>query len=90
MSHTAASVKIIPTTVAVASSSACCRPPVWLCVGLGARGLVYHAWLAQLTAQAVLSNSEECIQTQAPELLAWRAAVSSGPAGAAAAIREAE
>jgi hypothetical protein len=43
--------------------------PVWLLVGLGARGLVYHAWLGQLIAAAVLSGSEEQLP---PELLAWR------------------
>jgi glycine/D-amino acid oxidase-like deaminating enzyme len=42
---------------------------VWLLVGLGARGLVYHAWLGQLVAQAVLSNSEQQLPQ---ELLAWR------------------
>lgn len=48
---------------------AACSVPVWLLVGLGARGLVYHAWLGKLTAAAVLSNSEEGLP---PELLEWR------------------
>jgi hypothetical protein len=43
--------------------------PVWLLVGLGARGLLYHAWLGQLIAAAVLSNSEDHLP---PELLSWR------------------
>lgn len=46
-----------------------CRVPVWLLVGLGARGLVYHAWLGKLLAAAVASNSEERLPA---ELLAWR------------------
>lgn len=46
-----------------------CRPPVWLLVGLGARGLVYHAWLGRLAATAVLEGSEHGL---APELLAWK------------------
>lgn len=54
---------------------------MWLIVGLGARGLVYHAWLAQLTAEAVLSDDEGCIQRHAPELLAWRAAAGQGQRG---------
>jgi hypothetical protein len=43
--------------------------PVWLLVGLGARGLVYHAWLGQLTAAAVISDSEDQLP---PELLSWQ------------------
>lgn len=46
-----------------------CRVPVWLLVGLGARGLVYHAWLGKLLAAAVLTDSEEQLPA---ELLAWR------------------
>jgi hypothetical protein len=46
-----------------------CRVPVWLLVGLGARGLVYHAWLGQLMAGAVLSNNEGHLPA---ELLSWR------------------
>jgi hypothetical protein len=56
---------------------------VWLLVGLGARGLVYHAWLGQLVAQAVLSNSEQQLPQ---ELLSWRGMT---PAAAAAAAGEA-
>ncbi|KAL6773664.1 CPLD32 [Auxenochlorella protothecoides x Auxenochlorella symbiontica] len=44
-------------------------PPVWLMSGLGARGLLYHAWLAQLTAEGVLRGGEEHLP---PELLRWR------------------
>ena len=51
------------------SSSNCTRvPPVWLCVGLGARGLVYHAWLGQLVARGILECTEEHVP---PELLGW-------------------
>jgi glycine/D-amino acid oxidase-like deaminating enzyme len=32
------------------------RPACWLLAGLGSRGLVYHAWLAERLAQAVLSG----------------------------------
>jgi hypothetical protein len=42
---------------------------VWLLVGLGARGLVYHAWLGRLAARAVVEGSEAHLP---PELLAWR------------------
>lgn len=41
----------------------------WLCVGLGSRGVVYHAWLGRIVAGAVLAGSEEGVP---PELLAWR------------------
>lgn len=46
-----------------------CRCSVWLLVGLGARGLVYHAWLGKLVAQGVLTNSEDQIPE---ELMSWR------------------
>jgi glycine/D-amino acid oxidase-like deaminating enzyme len=46
-------------------------PPTWLLVGLGARGLVYHAWLGRCAALAVLSGSEGHLP---PETLAWRRA----------------
>ncbi len=32
--------------------------------GLGARGLVYHAWLGKLVAQAVVEGSDACLPTQ--------------------------
>lgn len=63
---------------------------MWLVVGLGARGLVYHAWLGQLVVQAVLSGSEEQLP---PELLAWRDVASQQAAkgaAASAAMQEAE
>lgn len=41
----------------------------WLIGGLGARGLLYHAWLGKLTAQAVLSSSEDVLP---PELISWK------------------
>ena len=43
-----------------------------LLVGLGARGLVYHAWLGALVAQGVLDGSEQHIPA---ELLAWKTAL---------------
>jgi hypothetical protein len=44
-------------------------PPTWLYVGLGARGLVYHAWLGAAAARAALSGDEAHLP---PEALAWR------------------
>lgn len=46
-------------------------PPCWVVGGLGARGLVYHAWLGRLVAAAVLADSEEGLPA---ELLRWREA----------------
>ena len=37
---------------------------VWVVGGLGARGLVYHAWLGSLVASAVLSSDESLIPEQ--------------------------
>jgi glycine/D-amino acid oxidase-like deaminating enzyme len=51
-----------------------CSVPVWLLVGLGARGLLYHAWLGKLMAAAVLSNSEAGFPH---ELLEWRGKAAS-------------
>ena len=41
----------------------------WVVVGLGARGLVYHAWLGRLIACAILANDEEMIPL---ELRRWQ------------------
>ncbi|KAI3714973.1 hypothetical protein L6452_21936 [Arctium lappa] len=41
----------------------------WLFSGLGSRGLLYHAWLGKLMAQAVLACDEEVIPS---ELTSWR------------------
>lgn len=41
----------------------------WVFVGLGARGLVYHAWLAQLLAAAVVADDESLLP---PELREWQ------------------
>ena len=38
--------------------------PWWVVSGLGARGLVYHAWLGQLLAAAVLADSEALLPIQ--------------------------
>jgi len=43
----------------------------WVVGGLGARGLVYHAWLGELVVQAVLSDSEAALPSQ---LLRWKSA----------------
>ncbi|RDX71871.1 hypothetical protein CR513_48718, partial [Mucuna pruriens] len=42
----------------------------WLFGGLGSRGLLYHAWLGNLMAHAVLSCNEEVIPS---ELISWKA-----------------
>ncbi|KAK6942252.1 FAD dependent oxidoreductase [Dillenia turbinata] len=41
----------------------------WLFGGLGSRGLLYHAWLGKLMAQAVLACNEDLIP---PELTSWK------------------
>ncbi|CAN6459753.1 unnamed protein product [Victoria cruziana] len=41
----------------------------WLLGGLGARGLLYHAWLGKLMAKAVISCDENQLP---PELTAWK------------------
>lgn len=41
----------------------------WLIGGLGSRGLLYHGWVGNLTAQAVLSGNPDLIPT---ELTSWR------------------
>ncbi|KAI7728546.1 hypothetical protein M8C21_001064 [Ambrosia artemisiifolia] len=41
----------------------------WLFSGLGSRGLLYHAWLGKLMAQAVISCNEDVIPF---ELTSWR------------------
>ncbi|GAB4818006.1 hypothetical protein N2152v2_005052 [Parachlorella kessleri] len=43
----------------------------WFVGGLGARGLVYHAWLGRLLADAVSRDDEGVLP---PELLRWKAA----------------
>ena len=37
---------------------------LWVVGGLGARGLVYHAWLGSLMARAVLSGDEAVLPEQ--------------------------
>ncbi|XP_028754053.1 uncharacterized protein LOC114713545 isoform X2 [Neltuma alba] len=41
----------------------------WLFGGLGSRGLLYHGWLGNIMAQAVLSCNEQIIP---PELVSWK------------------
>lgn len=43
----------------------------WLLAGLGARGLVYHAWLAQKVAAAAVHGDESSLLL--PELQRWKA-----------------
>lgn len=43
----------------------------WILAGLGARGLVYHAWLARLTAISVFQGND-IISTEYPELARWK------------------
>jgi hypothetical protein len=52
------------------------KAPWWFICGLGARGLVYHAWLASIIASAMIQNDEDQIQPN--ELLAWQEVVASG------------
>eukprot|EP00775_Hariotina_reticulata_P006660 gene6660-6884_t len=54
-------------------------PPVWLLVGLGARGFVYHAWLGKVLAAAVIHEDESLLP---PELLGWKTNTSSSSAAA--------
>lgn len=52
--------------------------PTWVFVGLGARGLVYHAWLGRCAALAALGSGEAALP---PETLEWqqpRAAAGAG------------
>lgn len=44
-------------------------PSCWVVGGLGARGLVYHAWLGRLVAAAVLAGTDADLP---PELLRWK------------------
>ncbi len=37
---------------------------LWVVGGLGARGLVYHAWLGSLMARAVLNDDEAILPEQ--------------------------
>ena len=53
------------------AEAAAASPPAWVIGGLGARGLVYHAWLGRLVAAAVLAGSEAGLP---PELLRWKQA----------------
>lgn len=41
----------------------------WLFSGLGSRGLLYHAWLGKLLAQAVVSCNEDFLPS---ELTSWK------------------
>lgn len=45
----------------------CCK--YWLFTGLGARGLLYHAWLGKLLSQAVLSCNQDLLPG---ELTSWK------------------
>ncbi len=54
-----------------AAPAAAAPPDVWLLGGLGARGLVYHAWLAERLARAVLDRDDGALPPElAPPLLA--------------------
>lgn len=52
-----------------AAAPAAAEPACYVIGGLGARGLVYHAWLGRLVAAAVLAGSDEGLP---PELLRWK------------------
>ena len=44
-------------------------PHVWMLVGLGSRGLLYHAWLGRMLAECVMDGREERLPV---ELRAWK------------------
>jgi len=48
----------------------------WVVAGLGARGLVYHAWLGRLAAAAVLADDEALLPA---ELRRWQARCGADP-----------
>ncbi len=48
----------------------------WVVAGLGARGLVYHAWLGRLAAAAVLADDEALLPA---ELRRWQARCGTHP-----------
>lgn len=48
----------------------------WIVTGLGARGLVYHAWLGRRVAQGVLLGDEGAVGED--ELLGWRGRAAEG------------
>ena len=41
----------------------------WFLLGLGARGLLYHAYLAKDLAKAIVTNQEQILP---PEVLRWK------------------
>ena len=43
--------------------------PWWVVAGLGARGLVYHAWLGKLVAAAILAEDDQLLPA---ELRRWQ------------------
>ena len=47
-------------------------PNWWIVTGLGARGLVYHAWLGLKVARGVVSGDEGAMGREGEELLGWR------------------
>ncbi len=50
-------------------SSASEEAPCWMFVGLGARGLLYHSYFAQLLVGAIASNDEGRLP---PDVLRWK------------------
>jgi glycine/D-amino acid oxidase-like deaminating enzyme len=64
--------RLLPLPSSSASSSSSSSPPppeVWVVAGLGARGLVYHAWLGEMAARGVVERTESHVPA---ELLRWR------------------
>ncbi|GMH37023.1 hypothetical protein BSKO_04896 [Bryopsis sp. KO-2023] len=45
------------------------QPECWLATGLGARGVLYHAWLGELLAKAIIDGDEGILP---PELRRWK------------------
>lgn len=47
------------------------RDNCWILAGLGARGLVYHAWLGMITASSIFFEND-IISVEYPELTRWK------------------
>jgi hypothetical protein len=59
----------LPMLLQSAGSDSPPPPEVWVVAGLGARGLVYHAWLGEMAARGVLERSEAHVPA---ELRRWQ------------------
>eukprot|EP00850_Spirogloea_muscicola_P014239 SM000101S09237 [mRNA] locus=s101:84525:86478:+ [translate_table: standard] len=55
-------------SLAAAEARVEAKPSLWLAGGLGSRGLIYHAWLAECIANAIIHDSESLLPA---ELCSW-------------------